>query len=228
MFRIFILSIFALTPVMLHAAEPAEAKGISIRLFAVALTKNQAPVSTLVGESRGKPFVIPTLNLSAVQAVTSREFQLIPSTAPTDAPPPVLASIHLPDLGKDFRIILVPANDDTYKAVVIRADDPKFSHGDFFFMNLSTREVLGSLGSVKLDLKPGSQQLVSPAGAKDKNFFEVKFATRQDKALIPLTNTCWPIVKDNRSYVIFYSGQGGRPTYRAVDEFMALPAAAAP
>lgn len=228
MLRVFIISILVLISVKLAAADPAEARGISIRVFAVALTKNQGPVSTLVGDSRGKPFVIPTLNLSAVQAVSAREFLLISSAAPTDAPPQPLASIRLPDQGKDFRIILVPANDETYKTIVIRGDDPKFAHGDFFFVNLSNREMLGSLGIVKLALKPGEQEFVTPAGDKSKNFFEVKFAYREEKKLMPLTNTCWPIVKDNRSFVIFHNGKKGSPTYRAVDEFMALPISPAP
>lgn len=228
MIRVFLISILALIPVKLHAADPAEAKGISIRLFAVALTKNQGPVSTLVGDSRGKPFEVPTLNLSPVQAVTAREFSLISSTAPTDTPQRPLASIRLPDLGKDFRIILVPANDETYKTIVIRGNDPKFAHGDFFFVNLSTHEMLGSLGSVKLAMKPGQQELFTPAGDKSKNFFEVKFAYREEKKLMPLTNTCWPVVKDNRAYVIFFNGKNGRPSYRAVDEFMALPSAPTP
>ena len=67
--------------------------------------------------------------------------------------------------------------------------------------------------------------MVKPVSTKSDKFFEVKIARRDEGKLLPLTNTCWPIVKDNRSFVIFYNGENGRPTYRAVDEFMKLPGA---
>lgn len=209
-----------LCPAYAVGVEPS--KGISIRLFAVALNKDQGPVCVMNGEIRNPAFEIPTTNLSESQAVSVRDFVLISAAASPETRPVPLAGIHLPDQGSDFRIILVPAGGNTYKPVVIRGDDPKFSHGDFFFLNLSTHEMLGILGTVKLELKPGTQEIIRPAGARSDKFFEVKFARRAEDKLVPLTNTCWPVVHDNRSFVIFYNAGSGRPTYRAVDEFMSL------
>ena len=205
-----------------HAAEEESSKGISIRFFAVALHKNQGSVCVMDSEIRKPAFEIPTTCLSESQSVTTRSLVLVESTAPTGAMPVPLATLRLPDKGSDFRIILVPAENNDYRAVVVRGDDPKFSSGDFFFLNLSTHEVLGRLGTAKLDLKPGAKEIIRPGGAKSDKFFEVKFARRAESGFIPLTNTCWPVVNDNRSFLIFYNGRSGRPTYRAVDEFMML------
>lgn len=224
-----LMLVFAVVTGFGHAADvDPSSKGISIRLFAVELHDPQGPVCLMAGERRNSSFQISTTSLSEAQSVSDRSFNLISATAPEDSPVTSLAKVVLPEQGRDFRIILVPAKDGTYKTVVVRADDPKFSHGDFFFINLSTHEMLGQLGSVRLDLKPGGTEFVSPGGAKSDKFFEVRFARRDGSQLVPLTNTCWPVVRDNRSFVIFYNGRKGRPTYRAVDEFMPLAIAAPP
>lgn len=219
-FLLISLSLLIVQPV--RAAEVAPAKGISVRLFAAALAKDQGAVCILAGDARGAPFDLPTQNLSDSQITPSRNFMIISAAAAVDPPPAPLATIRLPEQGADFRIILVPAATGSYKPVVIRGDDPKFSHGDFFFINLSTHAMLGVLGSTRIDLKPGSQEIIRPSGVKSDSFFEVKFAHYEQQKLLPLTDSCWPVVKDNRSYIIFYNGKGGRPAYRAVDEFLAL------
>jgi hypothetical protein len=222
--RLAIIPLLCLLTLHLPTSAAESLKGVSIRIFAVALCNNQGPVCVIAGETRSEPFDIPTTNLSLPQTVQARDFILVSATSPPDAPPVPLANIHLPDQGSDYRIMLIPASSNSYKPVVIRGDDPKFSRGDFFFINLSNAEILGALGTSRLDLKPGAQTIITPTGATDK-FFEVKFARREVDKLMPLTNTCWPIVRDNRSFVIFYNGSNGRPTYRAVDEFMALATA---
>lgn len=221
--RFLILLLFGCLVPSAGAVGEESAKGISIRLFAVALLKDQGPVCVMTGKSRGDVFEIPTTNLSDPQSVTAREFILISAATPVESAPVPLSTIRLPEQGTDFRIILVPTEKAIYKPVVIRGDDPKFAPGDFYFINLSSHQMLGTLGSSRINMKPGAQEMVRPAGAKSDKQFEVKFARREGDKLRPLTDTCWPIIHDNRSFVIFYDGKGGRPTYRAVDEFMALP-----
>lgn len=226
--RLLLIPLLWLTVLGASAAERDSAKGVSVRLFAVALSPDQGPTCLMVGESRGEAFEIPTLTLSAPQRVARRDILLISANTPTDAQPVPLATIRLPDQGSDFRIILVPVRGGSYKSVVIRGDDTSFNHGDFFFINLSNHEMLGLLGTTRLNLKPGSQEIIRPERAKTDKSFEVKFARRDQDRLMPLTNTRWPVVLDNRSYVIFYNGSSGRPTYRAVDEFMAVSTVANP
>jgi hypothetical protein len=206
-------------PAVATAQTPDE-KGITIRLFAVAANTNQGKVCLLMAGKRGESFELPTHNLSDPQVVTAREIQLISSSAPTDAPPRALITIRLPDTGRDFRVILVPADADTYRAVVVRADDPGFRSGDVFFINLSSHHILGIIGTAKLDLKSGSRETIRPTGASPGSFYEVKFARMEDKQLHPVADTRWPVLRNNRSFLIFFSGKDGLPAYRAVDEFL--------
>jgi len=211
----------------IQAAEETAPKGINVRFFAAALNEGQGPVCVVSGKTKGVSFDIPMTSLSQAQGVPSRDFMLAAAaTAASDQPSVPLVTLHLPDQGSDFRILLVPAPNNAYKAVVIRGDDSKFRHGDFFFINLSNQPILGALGSTRLDLKPGAQELVRPTGAKSETFFVVKFARREGEMVVPMSDTCWPIVKDNRSYVLFYNGKNGRPAFRAVDEFMPIEAPA--
>jgi hypothetical protein len=202
------------------------AKGITIRVFAAALHPGQDPVCALTGEVRGDAFELPEFNLSDFFAVPARDFRLISAASPLETPPQILANIRLPGTGTDFRILLVPAADATYQAVVIRGDDPMFSSGDVFFINLSSHRILGRLGSTQLDLKSNSREIIRLPGKQSGTFFEVKFAREEAGKLLPLTDTRWPVLRNNRSFLIFHNGKRGLPTYRAVDEFLD-PASAA-
>lgn len=212
--------IILLLPLPLAASPgPGAGKGISIRLFAAALAGPQKEACFMAEETRGPAFRIPDQNLSAEILVTSRDLLLVPAAASPSDPKP-LAKIQLPEQGNDFRIILVPAKDGTYQPVVIRGDDPAFTRGDVFFINLSSSEMLGTLGSARVALKPGKNDTIRLTGAKDNSYFEVKFARREEQALRPVADTRWPILRNNRSYLIFFNGKNGKPAYRAVDEFL--------
>jgi hypothetical protein len=77
-----------------------------------------------------------------------------------------------------------------------------------------------------LDLKPGSQEYVRPSADKAGEFFGVKLGYREGNELMPVVNSGWPLAKDNRTYVLFFTTGDGRISYRAVDEFMAIEAPA--
>jgi hypothetical protein len=196
------------------------AKGISVRVFAVALHPGQDPVCILTGDTRGDAFELPEFNLSDSLPSPARAFRLISAASPLETPPKTLANIQLPEQGSDFRILLVPAPDGAYQAVVIRGDDPKFASGDVFFINLSSHRVLGRLGSATLDLKPAAREIIRLKGDQSGTFFEVKFAREEAGKVLPLTDTRWPVLRNNRSFLIFHNGKRGLPTYRAVDEFL--------
>lgn len=222
MIRSQLLSLVCLLSFVGPVAGETSARGIAIRLFAVALARDQGPVTVLVGQSRGPSFEIPTRNLSQPQIVTARDFLLVSAAVSKETPVRPLAKVHLPDEGSDFRIILVPAPDGTYQAVVVRGDDPKFACGDAFFINLSTHDILGNLGSTRLNLKSSDREILRLTGAESGGFFEVKFARFENAKLLPVAETRWPVLRNNRSYIIFHNGKNDRPTYRAVDEFMPL------
>jgi hypothetical protein len=217
------LAMFLLGPLVFSAvatAQKPDEKGISIRLFAVAANPNQGKVCFLIAGKRGEAFELPIYNLSDPQSVSAREIQLILSSAPTDVPPRPVSTIRLPDTGRDFRVILVPAAADSYQAVVVRGDDQAFRNGDAFFINLSSHHILGIIGTTKLDLKSGARETIRPTGASDGSFYQVKFARKENEQLLPVADTRWPVLRNNRSFLIFFNGKDGLPNYRAVDEFL--------
>jgi hypothetical protein len=221
MFRSSIFSLLAcIASSVLASAQKPDEKGITLRLFAVAAHPTQGKVCLLTAGKRGESFELPTHNLSDPQSVAAREIQLIPSSAPADSPPRPLSTIRLPDAGRDFRVILVPATADSYRSVVVRGDDPGFGNGDAFFINLSPHHVLGNIGTTKLDLQSGARETIRPTGASDGSFYQVKFARLENKQLFPVADTRWPVLRNNRSYLIFFNGKDGLPSYRAVDEFL--------
>lgn len=226
MTHILTIPLLVLLAMQALAAAPDSESGVSIRLFAAALNQNQGPVQILVGDTRSDAFNLTTTTLTQSKTLSARAFRLISADSTAASAPQTLATINLPEQGSDFRVILVPSENNIYRHIIIRGDEPKFSNGDIFFINLSSSRMLGMLGTVRFDLKPGVQQIMSPTGNDGNNFFEVKFARHvEDKdKLLPLTNTCWPVVRDNRSFVIFYDNRSGRPSYRAVDEFMPIAA----
>jgi len=219
---------FRKTPIFLLAclvslfpavAQDAD-KGLRMRLFTVALQPEQGKVQIMAGDKSGPAFELPVFNLSEKMPVAARKFKLVAETATPTPETPSLCDVVLPGEGLDFRIILVPKRDGTYQSFVVRGDDPKFASGDVFFINLSSHHVIGLLGTAKLDLERGDREIVRLAGAKSGIFFEVKIASREGNGITPLADTRWPVMRNNRSIVVFHDDTKGQPVYRAVDEFL--------
>lgn len=220
MFRTTLVALAILAPLLPSAHAQDNARGLRMRIFAVALQPNQGKVRITAGGEPGPAFEVPVFNLSDSMPVEARKFQLVAESPPADTPPAPLCAIQLPEQGSDFRVILVPKSDGTYQSFVVRGDDPKFASGDVFFVNLSSHHVIGLLGTSKLDLNRGDREIVRLEGAKSGVFFEVKIASREGNQLTPLTDTRWPVLRNNRSIIVFHDDNKGQPVYRAVDEFL--------
>jgi hypothetical protein len=104
--------------------------------------------------------------------------------------------------------------------VIVRTDDPSFRRGDVFFLNLTTHTVLGKLGTRPLVLESGKSAINRPDGPKEKGYYDIAFATRQENEDRIFSSSRWPIDDQIRSYLFFLQEESGRITYRAVDEFI--------
>lgn len=202
------------------AAKDDDSKNLRMRLFAVALHPEQGKVRMMAGKQPGPAFELPVFSFTGSMPVEARKFRLITDAANPDPKAPSLCDVVLPEQGEDFRIILVPLREGGYKSFVVRGDDPKFAAGDVFFVNLSSHHVIGLLGTAKLDLELGEREIVRLEGAKAGIFFEVKIASREGNGITPLADTRWPVLRNNRSIVVFHDDLNGQPVYRAVDEFL--------
>lgn len=200
-----------------NAQEPAAEKkpALQVKLLAVTAPPDLGQVYLLSGDVKSAAFDLPMNNVSDAIAVTQRAFSL--RTVNKDLP---LCAIELPEAGKEFIIVLSPAKPAGYRSVIVRTDDPSFRRGDVFFLNLTTHTVLGKLGTRPLVLESGKSAINRPDGPKEKGYYDIAFATRQENEDRIFSSSRWPIDDQIRSYLFFLEEESGRITYRAVDEFM--------
>ena len=207
---------------LLRAQDPAPApagdkEGVKVRFLAEQAPKEIAQVVLAAEEKRSAAFTLPTNNLSDMQLAPARTFKV--QTVDKGL---ALSSVVLPDAGKSFIVLLVPAPAGGYKPVVMRADDPAFKAGDTYLYNHADKTVLGFVGTSKFTLEPGKGQSLRPAGARQGQFFDVGFGVREKDGDKPLSSTRWPVDPNIRSFLFFYNdSKTKRVTFRAVDEFVA-------
>lgn len=201
----------------LHAQEAVGEKKprLLVKLLAVFVPENLGQVYLLSGDAKSAAFDLPANNVSEAQPVSQRGITL--HTVNKDLP---LCSISLPEGGNEFIIVLSPAKPSGYRSTVVRTDDPGFRRGDVFFLNLTTKTVLGKLGTRPLVLEPGKSAFNRADGPKEKGYYDIAFATRLENEDRLFSSSRWPIDDQIRSYLFFLEDPTGRITYRAVDEFI--------
>jgi hypothetical protein len=203
----------------LHA-QTQVAKDLQVRFLAERSPQQIGQVVMAVGENRSTPFDLPSNYLSTPLTPTARTFNLRAVT-----PDVSLASITLPEDGKSFIVLLIPAKEGGFKPIVIRSDDPAFKSGDVYFYNHSPKVILGYVGTAKFSLEAGKGMVLRPTGARAENFYDVGFGVREEQGDRTLSQTRWPVDDKVRSYVFFFVNPStSLLDFRAVDEFIPPPA----
>jgi hypothetical protein len=197
-----------------HGQEPE--RGLKVRFLAERAPKELGQVVLAAGEVKSAAFDLPINNLSDPIAPPARVFSLR-SLAKNVS----LADVTLPEDGKSFIVLLIPATTGGYKPVVISSGDPSFKPGDVYFYNHADKPVLGYVGTAKFILEPAKGQTLRPAGAKPEKYYDVGFGVREKEGDRALSTTRWPVDDKIRSYVFFFVNPGTkRLDFRAVDEFV--------
>jgi hypothetical protein len=199
---------------LLHAQETGRGD-VKVRFLAERAPANLGKVDLLAGKVRSAAFDLPVNHLSEPQTPPARAFSIC--QAGKEAP---LAAVTLPESGKAFIVLLIPAQAG-YKPVVVPSDDPSFKPGDVYFYNHSDKPVLGYVGTAKFILQPTTGQTLRPTGAKPENYYDVGFGVREKEGDRALSTTRWPVDPQQRSYVFFFlNPKNNRLDFRAVDEFV--------
>lgn len=197
-------------------AESTSSGSLKIRFLAERSPGEIGEVLLAAEKSRGKPFELPVSHLSAPLVPPARIFS-VRSVAKDVA----LANIALPETGKSFIILLIPATEGGYKSVVIPADDASFLPGDVYLYNHADKTVLGFVGTAKFVVDPAKGQILRPAGAKPEKYYDVGIGVREKEGDRILSTTRWPEDKMMRYYVFFFvNPKTQRVDFRAVDEFI--------
>ncbi|MEO5713737.1 MAG: hypothetical protein ABIT37_09645 [Luteolibacter sp.] len=214
MIRLLLLAVCFLPSALF--AQAAVSRDLEIRFLAERSPKDIGKVVMAIEEKRSEAFDLPSNYLSIPYNPPARTFSL--RTTTPDVP---LATIVLPEDGKAFVVILVPAKEGGFKPIVIRSDDTGFRQGDVYFYNHCPKLVLGYVGTAKFSLEPAKGLVLHPGGARSENFYDVGFGVREEKGDRILSNTRWPVDDKVRSYVFFFVNPvTGRIDFRAVEEFI--------
>lgn len=196
-------------------AQTSKDSKTKVALLAVTAPADLGLVHLVANEVKSADLELSVNNVSDFVEVSGNELQLKMSTKDI-----VLCRFTLPEAGKRFVVILSPAKPSGYKAHVVRTDDPSFKRGDCFFLNLTSKTILGKLGTKQFTLEASKSLIERPIGARKENFYDVAFATRGEEGDRILSTTRWPVDEQIRSYLFFIENQEGKITYRAVDEFV--------
>jgi hypothetical protein len=212
MFRI--AAFLACCFVPLLSAQESGKSDLKVRFLAERAPANLGQVELLAGKVRSAGFKLPVNHLSEVQSAPARAFSVCQSGKETP-----LAAVTLPESGKAFIVLLIPAASG-YKPVVVPSD-ASFKPGDVYFYNHSDKPVLGYVGTAKFILEPGKGQTLRPEGAKPEKYYDVGFGVREKEGDRALSTTRWPVDPQQRSYVFFFvNPKTNRLDFRAVDEFV--------
>lgn len=201
--------------------QSEDRNGIKVRFLAERLPQGIAEVvMTAENRDNSAPFKLTVNGLTTPLTAPARAFQVKPDGATEESP--ALAKVALPEDGKSFIVLLIPATTGGYSPLVISAEDPKFKPGDSYIYNHSDKPVLGYVGTASFVLQPGKGQTLTPKGAKPEGFFDVGFGVREAGVDRTLSTTRWPVEPNIRSYVFFFVNPANkRLDFRVVDEFVA-------
>jgi len=209
---LFTLLFTALAP----AQEGPKGGDLKVRFLAERTPNDLGQVVMATDKEKSPPFDLPVNNLSDPQPAPARVFAVKQAAGKETS----LATVTLPDAGKSFIVLLIPAATG-YKPVVISAADPAFKKGDVYFYNHGDKPVLGYVGTATFVLPPGKGQTLTPKGAKEGTFYDVGFGVREKEGDRALSTTRWPVDDKIRSYVFFFMNPTTkRLDFRAVDEFV--------
>ena len=155
------LLILLLAPGSLVAQDAAPA---SIRLLAFGRVGSEMEVAILGPDAKAigkEPLKLPTQQLSPTRLVPVR---VLVFTAPTD-PKKILGKASLPDSGKEFILIFLPAAKDAaipYQVDVVALPETGFGSGDYVFVNYSGGPIGCLLGDEKLGVAHGKSAIYHP------------------------------------------------------------------
>ncbi len=196
----------------------AQEKALEIRFVAQALPESMAEVRLVGSEKSSDPFEIPVYNLSEPIEAPARNC-ILQSTSLDTAKVPIV----LPGAGSSYIVILIVDPKEGLIPVVLPGDTPSFGRGSVYMRNITSRRIVGKVGSQKFSIAPGSGEIVKPAGA-DRGLYDVLIGAVEEKEIRPLSTTRWPENNTQRSYLIFYENPVTKwIEFRAIDEFLPAP-----
>ena len=198
-----------------HAADGA---GITLRLLACKVGKEQPPVVLATKDGKSDAFELASSTLSAPMVVAGRAVEL--RSADDNR---LLSEITLPDQGASFVALLAPQEPSGFVATVVRLDDGSFQAGDYCFFNGAEKTVVVQLGGTEVVVDAGTAVMARPHKPEQNHHYNVTMSVRNDSGDKIFASTRWPLNQAVRSYIMLQAKSSGRITYHSVDQAVEKP-----
>jgi len=194
--------------------EPNLNSGILIQGFAVELVNGIEKVELREKDRLLVELELATGQLDAGKSIKAREFSFGITKDKAFVP---MGSISLPDSGRNFILVFVPAQ-DSYRCHVVRADDPEFKGNEALLFNFTPYRIHAELGTDKQAIDSEKSVRLSPGFETDALSYPARFSYEPENGIIlPFSNTRWR-VNGNLKTIVFVTmaADTNTPAYRSV------------
>ena len=194
--------------------EPNLNSGILIRGFAVELINDIEKVELREKDRLLVELELATGQLDAGKSIKAREFSFGITKDKAFVP---MGSISLPDFGRNFILVFIPAK-DRYRVHAVRADDPEFKANEALLFNFTPHRIHAELGTDKQAIDSEESARLSPGFETDALSYPARFSYEPENGkILPFSNTRWR-VNANLKTIVFVTMAAGTntPAYRSV------------
>lgn len=219
------LPLLATLLTLCHSSLLAQTETL-LRFTSFGINDSDKKLTLSSGGELSEPFQIPGNQFSEPVILPGNERTLalgFPSGVDSEGKTlfKTLSTFRLPEAGKRFLVVLVPASKTSLEAIVVRGDDQSFRPGNIMILNLSEEVFAADLGGKKLKFNKRSQTIFQPR-KDDKNLvnYQMQLFTLKDGKPKRFAASLWPYFEKKRAYVFLYQDKKTKkPSYRAIDEF---------
>jgi hypothetical protein len=176
------------SPLLLMAQEaatagPQAARGRSAYFIYTSMPQGvENPVTILTGNETQELILSKRAASTAIKIPADGTIRLIrkPTTPPAPGAPPyqVIAQAIIPETITQALVILAPIK-PTPEGLLFQCkvqDLATFKGGDYFFLNLTKRNVAVEMGSTKIPLKPGHSHIYQSPAATDATNMPIRYS----------------------------------------------------
>lgn len=214
---LFLGTLLSLVPASAVFAQGGKKEEVAVRYVAQVVPRNLGTLVMAAPEDRvSDPFELSQNNLSEPLMAPARAFSLRTTEKSIE-----LAKIALPEGGRNFIVLLVPAKEGGFEPVIIPDDGQKFKPGDFYLHNVSGKPIMSRVGTTEVVVPNRSGKVVRPKGAREGRFYDVLIGVKEQTGARVISSSRWPLQEQMRTYVFFFNNpKRGDVDFRAVDEFV--------
>lgn len=200
-------------------SERSEA-GPSVSMLLLAPHGPVAELHSIVGDRIKGPVRVHSARVSEPLFPGARAFSLAIADATSAQGFKAVATVTLPQSGKDFIALLQPEG-ERYNVMLIDKDSPGFRQDSIALYNAADAPIGFSAGGKRVLINPKKLAVVQPPPREEKPYYQLQlYEIRENEPKI-LTNTRWPHRNRSRLYLFFYRNETtGRIVWQAVDEII--------